>query len=269
MDNLLDPNECLLHLFFVAYHPSSKDVSTLKGCLDELPKEISYSLIANDFIPGESVSLLARRADAFIAETKNLGYGRAANKIIFQKKTLPSYIAIMNTDLSWSKGTFSEIISWLKSNPDVCLAVPKILDSSRITQKLCKQNPTVLGLFSRRFIPNRFKSPWLRSYDFWYTMNNRNYDEVFESPYLSGCCMIIKTKQFMNIGGFDEQFFLYLEDADLTRSLSKNGRCVHLPLQGSEIIHNWGRGSHLSLRLTLVNIISAWKYFSKWGLEIW
>ena len=151
-------------------------------------------------------------------------------------------------------------------HPQVSLAVPQILDQSGQQQKLCKQNPTLLGLFSRRFIPNSLKPSWLKRYDRWYVMAEQNYDDVFEVPYLSGCCMLIRSEDFRRTGGFDEQYFLYLEDADITRNLVRGGQCVHLPV--GNVVHGWG-SYQLRLCLAAVNLISAWKYFCKWGWSLW
>ena len=79
--------------------------------------------------------------------------------------------------------------------------------------------------------------------------------------------MLARSDAFQRVGGFDERYFLYLEDADLTRSLAQQGRCVHLPVAG--VVHGWGRGNYRNLRLMVVNLISAWRYFAKWGLSLW
>ena len=94
-------------------------------------------------------------------------------------------------------------------------------------------------------------------------MENKNYLEDFEACYLSGCCMIIPTNFFIKVSGFDENFFLYLEDADLTRKLSSVGRCLHY--SNSYINHNWGRGNYKSLKLMIVNIVSAFIIFLSGG----
>ena len=58
-------------------------------------------------------------------------------------------------------------------------------------------------------------------------MNAYDYGSIFDVPYLSGCCMVARSSSFIDCGGFDERYFLYLEDADLTRMLSETGRCIH------------------------------------------
>ena len=106
-----------------------------------------------------------------------------------------------------------------------------------------------------------------KRYDEWYTMANKDYSSIFDVPYLSGCCMIARTSSFIESGGFDQRYFLYLEDADLTRSMSRYGRCVHFPY--ASVVHSWGRGNYRNIWLMLINIVSAFIYFKKWGIALW
>jgi len=256
-----------LLLLLVAYHPSPLEVEQLQSCLAELPTEVGYAVVVNDHQPGEPVEQLATGADCFLTNRDNPGYGRAVNRLVVRLGQLPAYIGVLNTDLSWQPGTFEQLLGWLERHPQVSLATPQILDEAGTPQKLCKHHPTVLGLFSRRFLPEVLKPAWLKRYDRWYVMADRNYQEVFEAPYLSGCCMLIRSEAFRRSGGFDERYFLYLEDADLTRSLARDGRCVHLPVAG--VVHGWGRGNYRNLGLMAVNLASAWHYFRKWGWTLW
>ena len=256
-----------LLLLFVAYHPSQPEVERLQACLAELPPQVGYAVVVNDHHPGEPVEQLAAGADGFLANPDNPGYGRAVNRLVAHLGQLPPYIGVLNTDLSWQPGTFEQLLGWLQQHPQVNLAVPQILDEAGTPQKLCKHHPTVLGLFSRRFLPDWLKPAWLKRYDRWYVMADQNYQDVFEAPYLSGCCMLIRSEAFRRAGGFDERYFLYLEDADLTRSLARDGRCVHLPVAG--VVHGWGRGNYRNLGLMAVNMASAWHYFRKWGWALW
>ena len=256
-----------LLLLFVAYHPSPLEVNQLQTCLAELPQSVGYAVVVNDHQPGEPVEQLRVGADCFLINQDNPGYGRAVNRLVVKLGKLPPYIGVLNTDLSWQSGTFEQLLGWLQQRQQVSLAVPMILDEDGTPQKLCKHHPTLLGLFSRRFLPNWLKPRWLRRYDRWYVMADQNYQEVFEAPYLSGCCMLIRSDAFRRIGGFDERYFLYLEDADLTRSLARDGLCVHLPV--ASVVHAWGRGNYRDMGLMAVNLASAWHYFRKWGWALW
>ena len=270
-DQTVDQAGCSMQLqlllLFVAYHPSAQEVEQLQACLTELPPNAGYAIVVNDHKPGEAVDQLAAGAELFLANRDNLGYGRAVNRLVVRLGQLPAYIGVLNTDLFWQPDTFHRLLCWMEQHPNVNLAVPQIVDETGQPQKLCKNNPTMLGMFSRRFLPNWLKPRWLKRYDRWYVMADQNYEEVFEAPYLSGCCMLMRSEAFCRAGGFDERYFLYLEDADLTRSLARDGRCVHLPI--AEVVHGWGRGNYRSLRLTTVNLVSAWLYFRKWGWSLW
>jgi GT2 family glycosyltransferase len=256
-----------LVLLVVAFHPSLAEVEQLQACLADLPMSIGYAVVVNDHRPGQVVERLEAGAVAFLTNTDNPGYGRAVNRLVKELGSLPPYIGVLNTDLAWQSGSFEKLLAWLKGHSDVSLATPQILNSEATPQKLCKQHPTLLGLLSRRFVPEWLKPEWLKHYDRWYVMEDQDYQQVFDVPYLSGCCMLMRSDAFRHVGGFDERYFLYLEDADLSRSLSQEGRCVHLPI--ASVVHGWGRGNHRSMRLTLVNIHSAWLYFNKWGWRWW
>ena len=146
-----------LLLLFVAYHPSSSEVIKLLHCLSNMSSQVGYAVVVNDYQPGEAVDQLREGADHFLTNNDNPGYGRAVNRLVGQIGDIPPYLGVLNTDLSWTSGTFETLLSWLELHPDVCLAAPQILDEDRIPQKLCKQHPTLLGLFSRRFLLDRFK----------------------------------------------------------------------------------------------------------------
>jgi GT2 family glycosyltransferase len=257
-------------LIFVAYHASAEEVARLASCLSSLSPHIGYAVVSNDHRPGEPIEDLRFGASCFITNQNNVGYGRAINQAVHElekRDALPPYIGALNTDLAWKSGCFEDILSWLGNHQDVVMAVPQLTDEHGTVQALCKPDPTILGLFSRRFIPSSLKPKWLRRYDNWYVMSERDYSQIIDVPYLSGCCMIMRSDIFQAVGGFDEKFFLYLEDADISRKFRAYGRTIHLPI--TSVIHHWGRGNHRSRRLTLVNFHSIWIYFGKWGWRFW
>jgi GT2 family glycosyltransferase len=257
-------------LVIVAFHPSEAEVQRIQACLGSLPLGIGYAVVANDHRPREPVDALYEGAVLFLSNAHNPGYGRAVNQAVRALRNngyLPVFLGALNTDLAWQPGTFETLLDRMVDHSNVVLVVPKLVDPDGVPQQLCKRNPTLLGLFSRRFVPDWIKPFWLRRYDRWYVMADHDYTAPFEAPYLSGCCMLMRASAFLAVGGFDERFFLYLEDADLTRALSRQGRTLHLP--AATVVHHWGRGNHRSCRLTVVNLHSVWLYFEKWGWCLW
>ena len=260
---------CEVILVLVAFHPGEEEVCRLQQSLEALEPWIGYAVVVNDHRPGEAVDRLATGARLFLTNTDNPGYGRAVNRAVQalqQRGETAECMGVLNTDLSWHQGTFELLFGWLREHPEVVLAVPQLLGADGVVQKLCKHHPTVLGLFSRRFIPAWLKGRELLRYDAWYVMAQQDYSQIFDVEYLSGCCMLMSMRAFQKVGGFDSHYFLYLEDADLTRSMATIGRTIHLPI--ASVTHHWGRGNYRSWRLVLVNLHSAWIYFRKWGLRI-
>jgi GT2 family glycosyltransferase len=82
-------------------------------------------------------------------------------------------------------------------------------------------------------------------------------------PTLSGCFLIVRTNLFLRIGGFDERFFMYMEDIDLVRRIGDEAETIYLP--SVQVIHAYAKGSYRSWRLLGYHLVSAIQYFNKWG----
>ena len=75
--------------------------------------------------------------------------------------------------------------------------------------------------------------------------------------------MMIRSSVFDDIGLFDERFFMYLEDVDLSRRIHRRYRTVYYP--DVHIFHQFHRGSYKGLKPLKYHVSSAIKYFNKWG----
>ncbi len=94
-------------------------------------------------------------------------------------------------------------------------------------------------------------------------MHFSGYDKVMDVPFLSGCFMFLRTEALRNVGLFDESIFLYTEDTDLTRRIHKHYRTIFYP--EVTIYHYNQRGSYKDFVIFIHHILSAIKYFNKWG----
>lgn len=187
----------------------------------------------------------------FVENGANLGFGAAHNKILEQKTG--KYIAVINPDITVDSDVLSKLADMLEQNPDIDMVMPKILNSDKTEQKLPKKQPTVRYLFLGR-LSNKIRRE--------YTMADIEFKEITDIDFCSGCFFMIRSETFLRLGGFDDRFFMYMEDADLTRRVKKSGRVVFYPF--AEVIHDWERGSAKSLKLLKAHIISFFKYSLKW-----
>lgn len=193
----------------------------------------------------------------------NRGYG-AGHNLAFKASAQAPYHLILNPDVELKPGCLETLVAMMEKEPDIGLAVPQIHYPDGTLQPLNRRDPTVLDLFLRRFVPRRLQQfPHIRRRMEYYTMVDTGYDRPCDVPNASGCFMLLRRPVFEALAGFDERFFMYFEDADLSRRARALARVRYCP--EAHIIHRWTRGSHTSLRLTLATLVSAGRYFGKWG----
>ena len=202
-------------------------------------------------------------ADNTIMSDKNLGFGYGHN-IGIANAPASDYYLVLNPDIEIHNKTLEKLVEFMDANPEVGLVSPKILNPDGTTQHLNKREPTVFNLFARRFLPSfAQKIGFIKEKMDYYTMMDKGYDMPYEVPYVTGCFMLFRRSVLDKIGGFDEKFFLYLEEADITRRVNKYAKSFFYPY--ATVTHQWARGSHNDIKLTWITIKSAIYYFNKWG----
>ena len=94
-------------------------------------------------------------------------------------------------------------------------------------------------------------------------MADRDLTQPTEIEFCTGSFSAVETAAFKAVGGFDEHYFMYVEDADLTQKMRTKGKAYLVPQYTA--IHAWHRAAHRSLKPFLWQLCSLLRYFSKWG----
>ncbi len=196
----------------------------------------------------------------YIFNNKNLGYGTAHNIALQQNLDRSMYHLVLNPDVYFDSLTVEKIFDFMEGQPQAVLAMPKVLSADHQVQMLCKLLPTPLDLAIRRFFP--FKQ-WFSKLSDLYEMKESDYDRIMNVPFLSGCFMFLRMEALKQTGLFDQRFFLYAEDTDLSRRMHLQFKTLFFP--EAEITHLHARGSYKDFFLTFQNLKSAIQYFNKWG----
>jgi GT2 family glycosyltransferase len=197
----------------------------------------------------------------YIFNNKNIGYGAGHNIAI--RKTLQTtdveYHLVVNPDIEFAPEILAKIESFMNKNTEIAQLMPKIFYPDGKIQYLCKLLPTPSDLIFRRFLPSYFAKKRRERFE----MRLSDYDKTMDVPYLSGCFMFLRISALRQIGIFDERFFMYPEDIDLTRRIHKQFRTVFYPQVS--VIHNHAQESYKTNKMLFIHIINIIKYFNKWG----
>jgi GT2 family glycosyltransferase len=187
--------------------------------------------IAREFLP--EVTLLANR--------DNVGFGRAVNQALLRARS--PRVLIMNPDCRLQPGAVLALQDELRRHAQCALVGPRILNPDGSVQGSARGDPDMLtGLFGRSAALRRLL-PWL-------AVSRRNVvDETaaagspgVEVDWLSGACVLGRRDALNAVGGFDERYFLYWEDADLCRRLRAQGAHVRY-VPSAVAVHRVGHSS--------------------------
>ncbi len=200
--------------------------------------------------------------DVFV-NLKRAGYGENHN--INLERAQGRYFLIMNLDMTVDPKTFLCLAEFMNEFNDIGIVSPKILNADGTIQGLNKRFPTIYDLFLRRFLPKTFQPLFKRRLDY-YEMRDIGYDHIYDVPFMSGSFMFCRTDLLKKVGGFDPEYFLYFEDADLCRRVQRTHRTVYYPLVSA--VHYWKREAHKNWLFTYYFICSAFRYFNRWGYKV-
>lgn len=198
----------------------------------------------------------------YIHNSKNLGYGRGHNLAI--KKSLESnnikYHLVINADVFFEENIIDICYEFMQQNNRVGNVVPNVMSSNNEHQYPGKLIPNPIDLLIRFFVPRILSKNHERNYALVdYHKDNKN----FFAPFLTGCYMFLRISTLREVGIFDERFFLYPEDIDLSRRIANN--CDQIVLNSHNIIHQHGRAYDKSFSIFIVMLKNMVKYFNKWG----
>jgi GT2 family glycosyltransferase len=196
----------------------------------------------------------------YIHLPNNPGFGVAHNVAIRRGQALnSSYHLVLNADVDFDYDVLSPMLDYMNGHSEIAQMMPKVLNPDGSLQHLCKLVPTPSDLLLRRFSSRKVKQASNRHFE----LRDSSYDKIMFVPYLSGCFMLFRQSALTEIGLFDERFFMYPEDIDLTRRMAERYETIYFP--DVCITHEHGAASHKSFKMLFIHIFNLIKYFNKWG----
>ena len=236
----------------------NEDINELSKTIDSfLNTPISKKLFLVDNSPTDILRNRFNHQDiAYIFNNKNIGFGAGNNTVINKIKDYSKYHLVLNPDVSFETSVIPNLIKVLEKEEELAMIVPKVIFPNGENQYTCRQYPTVLEMISRKM--SIFKK-YVQEREY----RNLDLTKPFYPDFIHGCFHLYKTQDFVNIKGFDERYFLYMEDVDICRKIDASGKKkMYYPKE--EITHILKRGSSKRLQLFIRHFLSSVQYFYKW-----
>ncbi len=198
---------------------------------------------------------------------RNVGFGAGNNFAL--KRARGAYVMLLNPDLTIFPDELEKLVKFMDEHQDVAFSGPILLNPDGTRQDSCYRFPTPMyALYRRSFLG---RTPAGRRYVHHFLMRDVQLDErPLEVDVLMGSAIMMRRTALNEIGLFDENFFMYLEEMDICRrAWEKRWRVAYVPQ--AKLVHYHQRESHIDWPWHLItnrparaHIVSALYYFRKY-----
>lgn len=217
--------------------------NSLKIIVDKNPKIIYRHIENKGFGNGHNIAVkevIAAREKDFISSQEQ-------------------YHLVMNADVYWEGDIFKPLVEYMNIHTDVGIVMPKVYYPDGDLQYTARMLPTPVDLFFKRFLPVSIGEKRMGRY----LLQDHDHNHPLNSPYLLGSFLLFRLKALKESGGFDERFFMYPEDIDITRRIHRTWKTMFWP--GVSIIHAHAAASRKNFKMFRIHFYNMVKYFNKWG----
>jgi N-acetylglucosaminyl-diphospho-decaprenol L-rhamnosyltransferase len=170
----------------------------------------------------------------------NLGYGTAANRGVasLTSSECSEFVVVANPDVVWGPGSIDALLEAMKRWPTAGAVGPLIRDPDGSVYPSARHLPSVIRGGMHAVVGPVWKNnPWTLAY-----RQERQEPSERAVGWLSGSCLLMRRAAFEQIGGFDERYFMYMEDVDLGDRLGRAG-WLNVYVPDAEILHAKGHST--------------------------
>jgi hypothetical protein len=235
----------------------------LRRALESIEREASGAweavVVDNASTDGSEAAALDFPPVRLLRNRDNVGFARGVNQAVAECHA--GRILVMNPDCQLMPGALRPLMAILDGDARCAIVAPRILDPDGSPQGNARGDPNMLtGLFGRTSSLRR-TLPGL-------DIARRNVvagtkdDESIAVDWVSGACMLVRREALASVGGFDERYFMYWEDADVCRRLRERGHTIRY-VPAASAVHRVGHSSRTA-RTQSVRAFhdSAYLYYS-------
>ena len=252
-----------MRVVVVTWQPGDSLEHFLDSLAGATREPIAEIVIADNGSTDGAVERAAERAGVTLVRTgANLGYGGAANVGIASSAAndlaSEELVVVANPDVEWHPGALDELIAAAQRWPRAAVFGPAILTPDGELYPSARSFPSL-----SRGVGHALLGWWWPTNRFTQSYRRERRDPVEATAgWLSGSCLLLRRTAFDEVGGFDPAYFMYFEDLELCRRLSRAGwQSVYVP--SAVVTHVGGAATRLAKPAMLkAHHRSAYRYIA-------
>jgi len=219
----------------VSYNTRDK----LRKCLEQIEPKHEIVVVDNASVDGSPEMVASDFPGVkLIRNTKNTGFGQANNQ--GSKLATGDVVLYLNSDAYADPGAI-DVLASVFDDPAVVAAGGKLLNPDRSLQNSTAMELGLWEIFCEQtYLEKLFPKSLLFS-AYWTTRWLNVFDLPQPTPQVMGACLMVRMRNGAPIQQFDERYFLYCEDTDLCKRLTKLGQILYVPL--ATFVHDLGSSS--------------------------
>ena len=187
-------------------------------------------------------------------------YGFARNNNIGVKHATGKYILILNPDIILTPGAIDALHTYMVTHPECGIVAPKLQNRDGSLQYSARRFPNLKIILKRILTKGNDDSDSSTVEN--YLLKNLSMDQPTEVDWCMGAAFLMPHVFYKELKGFDENFFLYVEDTDICyRCWQKNRKVIYTPL--SQMLHVHQRSSQRLNKKTWIHLKSFFYFFRK------
>lgn len=248
----------MLTASIVTYHTSPEELNTCLCCVQNSAIVLVY------VVDNSNMSYIREICNEYpkakYIANKNIGYGAGHNiaiRLCIERAS--KYHLVLNSDIEFTSEAIDGLMRYMEQYEDVAQVQPRILSPDGSDQYTCRLLPTPRDLIFRRFLPKSI----VQHNDYRYALKFADRTRPINAPYHQGSFMMFRTKCLLEVGMFDERFFMYPEDIDITRRMHRLYRTMYYPKV--KIVHAHRAASYHNMKMLWIHVMNMIRYFNKWG----
>ena len=226
-----------LVVVFVSYN-SSLDLDRALGSLVETtPDGMVKAVVVENGADVEATRVVCEHyGSQLLIPERNLGYGLAANLV--GREVRGEYFAVSNPDVVFLPDTIRLLLDFMDGHPDAGVVAPQFLYPDGTPQPSARRKPSLRYVLAGRRSPFvQLLGPGRRAQEFLYAGSEQS-PKPIPVEAVVGTLMLFRRRAFLEVGGFDSDYFMFAEDIDICLRLAPRWSVYLLPQ--AQLVHAVG-----------------------------